>query len=172
MRDEKQKERDREERMNRDKNNMEIRLREIQRDQESQQNNTLPTDNRPHKTNISVPNWTPTMRPDRFFSTCERLFEASQISKQTWVGHIIDKLSDKARNIYATLPVQDANNYETLKAAILDEYRLSPTVYRKNFFSWVKKPQQTYSEFIKELREQMTLWTENNDPSEVNWVEL
>ena len=40
------------------------------------------------------------------------------------------------------------------------------------FFSWIKKPQQTYSESIKELREQMTLWTENIDPSEVNWVEL
>ena len=147
----------------------EIRLRELSAERRRGSNPNDPTAGKPH---ITIPAWTATTRPDKFFSVVEKLFDAASLPKHQWVSFIIDKLSEKARNVYSSLSSAEANNYDSLKAAILTEYHVSPAVYRKNFFGWVKRHNQSYVEYVKELSEQLDLWTAREDPSSVDWRDL
>ena len=146
----------------------EIRLREISAERSRDQTRSVPQ----QSLKLQIPAWSNSTRADKFFTTCEKLFEAANLPKESWVGQVVEKLSERARNVYATLPSDIANNYDSLKREILAEYHVSPTVYRKNFFSWIKRPHQTYSEYIKELREQLALWTAGCDPNTIDWPEL
>ena len=123
------------------------------------------------RSSVQLPEWTTTTRPETYFNTVEKLFEASGMSDKFWVGQMLHKVSERAREVYASLPAREANVYITFKQAVMDEYRISPTINRRNFFSWSKKPNHTYKEYVKVLTEQLTLWTEGQQFNAVNWPE-
>ena len=148
----------------------ESKIRELSAERRRASNPTDPSPSR--KPNVNIPAWIHTTRPDKFFITCEKLFAAACTPRELWVGLIIDKLSQRARDVYSSLGTREANDYDQLKAAILAEYRISPTIYRKNFFTWVKRPGQTYAEYVKSLKEQLDLWVNDGDTQNINWPEL
>lgn len=125
-----------------------------------------------HFPRVCLPDWSDSTKPEVYFGTVEKLLESSGIPKSLWVGQIVHKLTDKAQKVYARLSINEANDYPTLRKAILDEYKVNPIVNRKNFFQWSKRPSQTYKEYIKILKEQMDAWVGETDHSRVDWPEL
>jgi hypothetical protein len=82
---------------------------------------------------VNLPDWDGRQRADNYLSVAEKLFQASGVPTEKWVGYLVPKFPEKARDIYNRLPVEKANDYATLKKEILDQYAISPLVYRKNF---------------------------------------
>lgn len=52
------------------------------------------------------------------------------------------------------MPMEKARDYESLKAAILQAYELTPEAYRMKFRSWTKQEKQTRVEFSRD----QTVW--------------
>ena len=145
--------------------------REIRVSQASRDSNPVES-SAPRRAQVNIPAWTQTTRPDKFFSTSEKLFAAANIPPELWVGYLIEKLSERARNVYSALPTEEANQYDKLKAAILADYQVAPSIYRRNFFSWSRKSNQTYAEFMKELDEQLSLWSSAHGDTTIDWRDL
>lgn len=60
------------------------------------------------------------------------------------------KISDKAQEVVAALPLVDSTNYEEIKKAILCAYELVPEAYRQKFRQAKKAPRQTYVAFARD----------------------
>jgi transposase InsO family protein len=140
----------------------EFELKKLEIESRSQGGHSQLTVEGGHSGRLTLPDWEVKSRADTYLSVCEKLFTARGIPKERWVGYLVPKFPDKARNIYNRLSAEKANNYDTLKQEILDQYAISPLVYRRNFFTWSKKPQQTYADFIQVLTEQLDLWVNNS----------
>jgi transposase InsO family protein len=107
-----------------------------------------------------MPDWTDKTYPEVFFTTCEKLLTTAGIDRQFWSGQVVHKLPEKALAVYTKLPLLEANDYDKLKAAILDVYVVSADIYRRNLFAWTKLERQTYAEHVDALNEQFQRWTE------------
>ena len=83
---------------------------------------------------VELPLWSDQTRPETFFSTCEKLLTAANVPKSMWAGFLIQKISEKARGVYAKLAPEEANDYDILKAEILKSYMVSSEIYRKKLF--------------------------------------
>ena len=168
--DRKERERNREIELERERREHELRMRQIDRDMPVRAPAAdTPT---PRAPRVCLPEWSDSTRPDVYFNTIEKLFQASGLEERFWVNEIIHKLPERAHKIYAGLAGDDANNYEVLKKAVLDEYKVSPVVNRKNFFQWSKRPTQTYKQFMKSLRDELTAWVGTSNFAEVDWPEV
>ena len=122
-------------------------------------NDNRPGDATAPRVKVILPNWTEKQtKMDSFLETCERLLEGAQAPNSTWVAHVLPKLPEKARAIFNRMPKDKANQYEDLKKELLDQYTVSPLVYRKNFFTWEKRDAHTFSEYMENLQDQLDLW--------------
>ena len=125
----------------------------------------------PSNPKVDIPAWTPSTKPEDYFSNAERLFRSHKIPEDLWVSQLFSKLPDKARTVFSRLSEQEALYYPTLEAEILKDYLVSPKIHRQNFFTWVKKAQQTHKEFLRQLAEQLKLWVEGRELTHDQWVD-
>ena len=147
------------------------REREFQLEMEIRRQPPAPTEQaqpagRPRSTKIQLPDWNDKTRPDQYFSTCERLFTSAHVEPEQWVGYLVPKLPQRALEAYNALPLEAVRDYELFKSRVLDIYAISSKIYRKNFFQWIKRNNETYAEFMARLREQLRLWVSNDSPEE------
>lgn len=110
--------------------------------------------------NVKIPAWGEKSRMDDYLQTCERLLRLSKVPPSLWVCQLIPYLPEKARSVYNAMPLEQANDYEPFKKQLLARYALPTKVYRRNFFNWVKRPYESYDEYVHSLRKQLRHWVD------------
>ena len=67
-------------------------------------------------------------------------------------------LTEKAREVYSALSVEQSSQYDAVKSAILKAYELVPEAYRQQFKNSRKEEKQTFTEFAREKEVQFDRW--------------
>ena len=78
--------------------------------------------------------------------------------KEYWVMLLQSVLVGKSREIYSQLIVEQAPNYDNVKALILKGYELVPEAYCQKFRSFEKLGSQTYVEFARDKEQLLDRW--------------
>ena len=67
--------------------------------------------------------------------------------KDVWTFLLQSVLVGKAREVYATLALDQSSDYDTVESSILNTYELVPEAYRQKFRESKKGDNQIYVEF-------------------------
>lgn len=67
-------------------------------------------------------------------------------------------LTGKAQKAYSLLSVHDKQNYHKVKEVVLKAYELVPEDYRQKFRNMRKPAEQTYCEFVRNVKIQLDRW--------------
>lgn len=100
---------------------------------------------------------------DKYFSYFEKIALSSRWPKEYWTVLLQFVLVGKAQDIYMCMPVDDCDDYEKVKSAILKGYELVPEAYRLKFRSLRKTDSQNYLEFAREKADLFTRWCESEE---------
>ena len=100
---------------------------------------------------------------EMYLSNLEKTAEASAWPKEKWAVILQPKLSGKALKAYDKLSVNDLNDYEIVKEAILDELELVAEVYRVRFRHSIKRPTETYCDYANFMTVQFDRWLKCTD---------
>ena len=95
---------------------------------------------------------------DTFFLLFERVADT-----QDWPGShrallLQSRLTGKAQRAFSALTVEEARDYDLVKASVLRAYELIPEAYRQRFRNMRRRSDQTNVEFARELRLQCQRW--------------
>lgn len=95
---------------------------------------------------------------DTFFSLFERLADVMKWpdTEQSLMLHCV--LTGKAQKAYSSLNARDSQNYHKVKEAVLKAYELVPEAYWQKFRNMRKPAEQTYCEFVRDLKIQLDRW--------------
>lgn len=90
----------------------------------------------------------------------ERFAELQRWRKEDWAVYLSALLKGKALDVYARLPPENAQDYETLKQALLKRYALTEEGYQQKLYH--SKPEQGESpqQFIVRLNSYFLRWIE------------
>ncbi|XP_072030803.1 uncharacterized protein [Amphiura filiformis] len=102
---------------------------------------------------------------DVYLRAYELLAEANGWDKSKWATFLVPALSGKAKEAYANMSITDSRNYDALKAAILAKYQISAETYRVKFRSTERKPNQTVTEFMNDVKYFLEKWLQYSDIS-------
>ena len=91
---------------------------------------------------------------DKYFQYFEKIATNLKWPKEHWTMLLQSSFVGKAREIYASLPIEKCNNYDEVKQAILKAYELVPEAYRQKFRNSRQQADQTHVEFAR-VKEQM-----------------
>ena len=72
----------------------------------------------------------------------------------------------KAREIYSSLSLEQCQNYDAVKKAVLKAYELVPEAYRQKFRSAKKEPNQTHVEFARVQEQMLDRWLSSKNVNE------
>ena len=64
----------------------------------------------PSHPKVQIPAWTPSTKPEEYFSNAERLFRSHKIPEDLWVSQLFSRLPDKARTVFSRLSEQEGRN--------------------------------------------------------------
>jgi hypothetical protein len=99
----------------------------------------------------------PTMGSDdqilSFFHAYEKCLLIQNVDKNCWGRWLPACLNAKASKVYMSLTVEECRNYETVKKAVLDNFRLTSKKYLENFRGMHRSGQESYSMFLNKLSE-------------------
>ena len=70
------------------------------------------------------------------------------------------QMTGKGLKIFSELTLEQAQNYQCVKKAILDCYQLTPQAYRSKFRQLEKSSSETYSDFAFTLKNSFKRWLE------------
>ena len=87
-----------------------------------------------------------------FFRNVEQLFEIYEVPAQLQAILIRPYLNDKAKPILGKLSPEILADYDRLKAALLQEFKLSANVYLERFNSLCNDGPETYVAFASKLK--------------------
>lgn len=87
---------------------------------------------------------------EAYFQAFEKIATALRWPLDVWALMLQCKLTGKAQEVCAALPLEESSNYETVKNAILRAYELVPEHYRQRFRTTKKAASQTHVEFVRE----------------------
>ena len=95
---------------------------------------------------------------DVYLRAFELMAEANNWEKAEWPKYLIPSLSGKAREVFANLSVEQSQNYDVLKQAILAKYEINAESYRLKFRSARKKVNSTITEWVNDLSYYLDGW--------------
>lgn len=95
---------------------------------------------------------------EAFLHAFETTTLAARWDKAQWVTILGPYLSGPAQVVLKTMPASESGNYESLKAAHLDHYEVTPETQRQWFQALRFKLGNRPKAFITELRECATRW--------------
>lgn len=138
-----------------------------------EQNPSVAASTQEHRPKVQLPAWEEDT-VDSYLEVCESLLTNAGVDEDRWVGFIVPKLPAKARTVFKNLGKEEKNDYAALKRQLLSYYAISPIVYRRNFFQWEKRDDQSYRQFLKKIEEQLHMWIHCVVQPEENpdWEEL
>lgn len=95
---------------------------------------------------------------DTFFLLFERVADAQGWSDIHRALMLQCTLTGKAQRAFSALSVDDAKDYEIIKASVLRSFELIPEAYRQRFRGMRRRFDQTNVEFARDLRLQYQRW--------------
>ena len=90
--------------------------------------------------------------------TFERMMRAYEVPQPRWTFKLAPQLTGKAQQAYAALSIDESQDYEALKAAILRRYNINEETYRRQFRSAKLKKEETPRELATRLRDLAKKW--------------
>ncbi|XP_075141564.1 uncharacterized protein LOC142217269 [Leptodactylus fuscus] len=97
---------------------------------------------------------------DRFLQGFERACKQYQLPEAEWVRYLTPRLKGKALDAYLSVPAGRAQDYESVKAALIQRYQLTPEVYRLKFRSIQKKPTESFTDATARMCVWFQQWTD------------
>ncbi|XP_048852782.1 uncharacterized protein LOC125720913 [Brienomyrus brachyistius] len=97
---------------------------------------------------------------EHFLLTFERIAAACRWPKLDWVFRLLPLLTGKARSAYVQMDLDESNDYDCVKAAILRKYDINPEAYRQRFRSSEVGRGETPKELYVRLKELYNKWTQ------------
>ncbi|XP_072182212.1 uncharacterized protein [Diadema setosum] len=98
---------------------------------------------------------------DRYFLHFEQVADSMEWPKEKWPHLLQTKLKGKACDAYASLSREEAQDYATVKKAIMNAYALVPEAYRQKFRNSRKLDSQSFREFAKVKEIAFTRWLQS-----------
>jgi transposase InsO family protein len=100
---------------------------------------------------------------ENYFCVFEKTARTNSWPESIWAAVLQAKLCGKALKAFSEMNDVDVTDYKLLKGKILATYELVPEVYRKRFRSYVKRSNDTYSDFAHVLNMQFKRWLSGVD---------
>ena len=100
---------------------------------------------------------------DKYFLHFEKIAESLKWPKESWTLLLQSVFVGRAREIYSSLSIEQCQNYDAVKKAVLKAYELVPEAYRQKFRSAKKESNQTHVEFAR-VQEQITGFASHTKP--------
>lgn len=88
---------------------------------------------------------------------------AYKIPKERWIYKLAPNLTGKAQQAYTVLSMEEANDYQEVKKAILVRYDINAETYRRHFRSILKRSNETYQEMAMRATDLFYKWTRECD---------
>ncbi|KAL2077928.1 hypothetical protein ACEWY4_025613 [Coilia grayii] len=95
---------------------------------------------------------------EHYLTTFERLAVASQWPREAWALYLVPLLKGKARAAYVAMNVEDSQDYDRVKQAILRKYEISEETYRQRFRSDTILEGETAKELHARLKDLAEKW--------------
>lgn len=95
---------------------------------------------------------------EAFLRTFEATAQVAGWPQTEWVIILGPYLTGLAQVLLKLLPLQDLNNYDRVKAAILDRYEIMPETQQQHFCALSFKIGDKLKTLVTELREHTTRW--------------
>ncbi|XP_064088548.1 uncharacterized protein LOC135202962 [Macrobrachium nipponense] len=85
--------------------------------------------------------------PDEFFALFEKLADSLELPKEIWPIPIQPALKGKGRSAFLALTLEEGKDYDFIKESSLRVYELTPEYYRLKFRKYRKFDNQSYVEY-------------------------
>jgi len=95
---------------------------------------------------------------DSFLHRFEIYAESQGWSKGQWAVYLSALLKGKALEVYSSLPVKDAQNYEILKDALLKRFNLTEEGFKQKFKSARAEVGEAPTQFIARMDNYLMRW--------------
>jgi len=83
-----------------------------------------------------------------FFHAYEKTLLVQKVPKSSWAEWLPACLNAKASKVYMALSVEQCQDYEVVKKAVLDTFRLTSRKYLENFRNMRRTGQESYTFFL------------------------
>ncbi|KAM7298704.1 uncharacterized protein ISCGN_019278 [Ixodes scapularis] len=98
-----------------------------------------------------------------FLVNFERSCERAGFAREDWPQYLLTLLPCEAADAVARLSGEEAESYESSKAALLKKYRLSTEAFRQRFRTATKKGTESFPDFAYTLKANLVEWLKSSD---------
>ena len=98
---------------------------------------------------------------DMYLQRFERYAATQNWNRDEWALNLSSLLTGKALNVYSSIPIEDAHQYEILKFALLKAYNLTEDGYKQKFRTSKPENCETAMQFIARLNDYLTKWLDS-----------
>ena len=95
---------------------------------------------------------------DKYFLHFEKVADSLKWPPDVWTLLLQSVLSGKAQEVYSSLSLEQSQQYQEVKSAILKAYELVPEAYRQKFRNTRKEDSQTFVEFAHDKEVLFERW--------------
>src|SRR5690606_24037422 len=88
----------------------------------------------------------------------ERVCEQAAISRNMWSSHLLAVLPPQVANVIAQLEIEQSRNYDSVKAALLQRFRLSSDQLQRKFRTLQRSNGESYYELAYKLETTCAQW--------------
>ena len=86
--------------------------------------------------------------------------------KESWTFLLQSVFIGKGRDIYASLSIEQCQNYDVVKKAVPKVYELVPEAYRRKFRNAKKESNQTHVELARVQKQMLDRWLNSENVNE------
>jgi hypothetical protein len=97
---------------------------------------------------------------DAYLERFERFAKVQKWKKEEWAVCLSPLLTGKGLQVFTGMPVNDVNDYDKLKRALLKRYQLTEEGFRKRFREETPDRGETVYQFISRIRRYLQRWVE------------
>ena len=95
---------------------------------------------------------------DGYLRLFERVCQSYGLDRDQWAIRLASCLTGKGKDVFKCMPDDDTGDYDKLKKALLDRYRLTEEEFKKRFFGSRLKDSETITEFSTRLSYYLDNW--------------
>lgn len=95
---------------------------------------------------------------EHFLTTFERMAQVCRWPRDEWAVRLVPLLTGKARSAYVLMDIEDSEDYDKVKAAILAKYEITADTYRQRFRAMDILQEETPRELYVRLKDLFSKW--------------
>ena len=103
---------------------------------------------------------------EKFLESFEKVMEIHKFPRDKWSALIHTKLTGKAQKVFSGLSLDECNDYDILKQALLSAYARVPEFYRKRCRTLIKGKCETFSNYAFRLGTCFKTWLDREQAKE------